>query len=100
MIISLVLLTALFLIQARMPLVLVTWAHCWLIFSQASTRAPRSISSSSPRPAALPGVVVDKVKDPALGLVALYSIGLSPAIQPVQIPLQGMTTAFPSNYFH
>ena len=40
---SLVLLNAAFLIQARMPLAfLVTWAHCWFIFSQLSISTPRS----------------------------------------------------------
>jgi len=38
-----------------------------------------------PKPVALPGVIVAKVQDPAFGLVE--SIGFSPAIQPIQIPL-------------
>ena len=33
-----------------------------------------------PRPVALPGGVVAKVQDPALGLVEPHPIGLSPAI--------------------
>ena len=43
---SLVLLATLFLVQARMLLAfLVTWAHCWLMFSQLSTNTPRSFSA-------------------------------------------------------
>ncbi|GAB0181288.1 cAMP-dependent protein kinase inhibitor alpha [Grus japonensis] len=41
-----------------------------------------------PKPVALPGVVVTQVKDPALSLVEPHTVGLSPSIQPVQIPLQ------------
>jgi len=40
----------------------------------------------------MPGVVVAKVQGLALGLVELYPTGLSPAIQPVQIPLPGLPT--------
>ena len=40
-----------------------------------------------PKPVALPGVVVAAVQDLALDLVELLPTGLSPAIQPVQIPL-------------
>ena len=51
---SLVLLTTLFLIQARMPLAfLVTWAHCWLMFSLASISTPGSFPLHS-LPATLP----------------------------------------------
>ena len=40
---SLLMLATLFLIQAKMPLAfLATWAHCWLMFSWASARTPRS----------------------------------------------------------
>ena len=59
---SLLLLTALFLLQARMPLAfLATLAHCWLMFSSVLTNTPRSISSTVfqplfPKPVALPGV--------------------------------------------
>jgi len=35
----------------------------------------------------LPGIVVTRGQDLSLGLVALHPIGLSPVIQPVQIPL-------------
>jgi len=38
----------------------------------------------------LPGVVVAKVQDLALGLAELHPIGLNPVIQPVQIPLQDL----------
>jgi len=40
-----------------------------------------------PKPVVLPGVVVAKVQDLGLGLVELHPIGLTPTIQPVQIPL-------------
>ncbi|KAK4827055.1 hypothetical protein QYF61_013696 [Mycteria americana] len=45
-----------------------------------------------PKPVALRGVVVTQVQDPALGLVKPHTIGLSPLIQPVQIPLQSLPT--------
>ena len=45
-----------------------------------------------PKPVALPGVVVAEVQDPAFGFVEPHLIGFSPAIQPVQIPLQGLAT--------
>jgi len=45
---SLLLLAALFLIQARMPLAfLFTWAHFWLLFSWLSTNSLRFVSSHS-----------------------------------------------------
>ena len=40
----------------------------------------------------LPGTIAAKVQVQALSLVELHPIGLSPAIQPVQIPLQGLAT--------
>ncbi|KAK4827428.1 hypothetical protein QYF61_017866 [Mycteria americana] len=43
-----------------------------------------------PKPVALHGVAVTQVQDPALGLVKPHTIGLSPSIQPVQIPLQSL----------
>ena len=46
-----------------------------------------------PKPVALPEVVLAKVQDPTLGLTEPHPIGHSPAIQPVQIPLQGLPTA-------
>lgn len=60
------------------------------MFSQALTSTPRSIpstqlSSHCPKPGALPGVVVAKVQDLALGRAELRPVGLSPAIHPVQI---------------
>jgi len=87
----LLLLATLLLIQARMPSAfLATWAQCWLTFSQASTNTPTFISYTvfqplCSKPVILPEVVV--VQDPALGLVKLHPIGVSPAVQPVQIPL-------------
>ncbi|KAK4823743.1 hypothetical protein QYF61_006012 [Mycteria americana] len=44
------------------------------------------------KPVALHGVVVTQVQDLALGLVEPHTIGLSPLIQPVQIPLQSLPT--------
>lgn len=66
---SLLLLTALLLIQGRTPLAfLTTWAHYSLMFRQVSTNNPL-IHFFHSKPVALPGVVVAKVQDPALGLV-------------------------------
>ncbi|KAK4813467.1 hypothetical protein QYF61_006258 [Mycteria americana] len=43
-----------------------------------------------PKPVALHGVAVAQVQDPALGLVEPHTIGPSPSIQPVQVPLQSL----------
>jgi len=40
----------------------------------------------------LHGVVLTEVQDPALGPVVPHTTGLSPSIQPVQIPLQSLPT--------
>ncbi|GAB0190507.1 hypothetical protein GRJ2_001516000 [Grus japonensis] len=45
-----------------------------------------------PKPVALHGVVVTQVQDPALGLVKPHTVGLSPLIQPVQIPQKSLPT--------
>ncbi|KAK4828223.1 hypothetical protein QYF61_024718 [Mycteria americana] len=45
-----------------------------------------------PKSAALHGVVVTQVQDLALSLVEPHTIGPSPSIQPVQIPLQSLPT--------
>ncbi|KAK4818987.1 hypothetical protein QYF61_022818 [Mycteria americana] len=45
-----------------------------------------------PKPVALHGVVVTQVQDLALGLVEPHTVGLSPWIQPVHIPLQNLPT--------
>ncbi|KAK4811561.1 hypothetical protein QYF61_016020, partial [Mycteria americana] len=45
-----------------------------------------------PKPVALHGVVVAQVQDPALSLVEPHTIGPSPWIQPVQVPLQSLPT--------
>ncbi|PKU49363.1 hypothetical protein llap_402 [Limosa lapponica baueri] len=45
-----------------------------------------------PKPVMLHGVIVTQVQDPALNLVEPHTIGLSPSIQPVQIPLQSLPT--------
>jgi len=39
------------------------------------------------KPAALHGFFVTEVQNPTVGLIELHSIGLSPSIQPVQVPL-------------
>ncbi|KAK4819534.1 hypothetical protein QYF61_006027 [Mycteria americana] len=43
-----------------------------------------------PKPVALHGVAVAQVQDPALSLVEPHTIGPSPSIQPVQVPLQSL----------
>ncbi|KAK4832565.1 hypothetical protein QYF61_024065 [Mycteria americana] len=45
-----------------------------------------------PKLVALHVVVVTQVQDPTLSLVEPHTIGLSPSIQPVQIPLQSLPT--------
>ncbi|KAK4829578.1 hypothetical protein QYF61_005678 [Mycteria americana] len=45
-----------------------------------------------PKPAALHGVAVTQVQDPALGLVKPHTIDLGPSTQPVQVPLQSLPT--------
>jgi len=45
-----------------------------------------------PKPAALHGVVVAQVQDPALGLVEPHTTDLSPSIQCVLMPLQSLPT--------
>ena len=40
----------------------------------------------------LHGVVVPQVQDLALGLVEPHTVGLSPSVQPTQIPLQSPPT--------
>jgi len=42
------------------------------------------------KPVALGGVVVTEAQDPAFGLAEPHTVGLSPSIQPVQIPLQSL----------
>ena len=81
----LVLFTAPFLIQARMPLAfLATWAHCWLIFSQLSVSTPRSLSirqfSSPSYSVGLLWVVGTKTQDPALGPIETHTVYLGPSI--------------------
>ncbi|KAJ7427217.1 integral membrane protein dgcr2 idd [Willisornis vidua] len=46
------------------------------------------------QPVALQGVVVAKVQDQALGLAKPHPIGISPSIQPVQVPLQSPSTLY------
>ncbi|KAK4810173.1 hypothetical protein QYF61_010485 [Mycteria americana] len=45
-----------------------------------------------PKPVALHGVAVAQVQDSTLGLVKPHTIGPSPSIQPVQVPLQSLPT--------
>ncbi|GAB0199151.1 hypothetical protein GRJ2_002380500 [Grus japonensis] len=60
--------------------------HSQVLFLQAA------FQPLCPKPAALPGVVVTEVQDPALGLVKPHTAGLGPSIQPIQIPLQPLPT--------
>lgn len=75
---------------------LATWAHCRLPFSRLSTDTPRSFARRAAfqplfaKPVALHGVVVSRVRDPALGLVEPHTAGLGPSIQPAQSPLQSL----------
>ena len=94
MITSLLLLAALFLMQARMPLAFLATLGTLLVHVQLSiNQYPQVhflftvIRPLIPKPLALPGVVVAKAQKPAFGLVEPHPIGFSPAIQPVQIPL-------------
>ena len=82
-----------------MPLAfLATWAHCRLIFSQLSTSTPWVLFRQAafhplfPNPVALHGVTVTHMQHPALSLVEFHTTGLGPSIQPVQIPLQSLST--------
>ncbi|KAK4815896.1 hypothetical protein QYF61_009947 [Mycteria americana] len=45
-----------------------------------------------PKPVLLHGVLVTQVQDPTLGLVKPYTVDFSPSIQPVQVPLQSLST--------
>ena len=45
------------------------------------------------KPVAMLGAFVTKVQKMELGLVEIHTIGLSPLIQPVQIPLKGLPTS-------
>jgi len=45
-----------------------------------------------PKPVVLHGVVVTEVQELAFGLVEPHTVGLSPFVQPVQIPLQSLPT--------
>ena len=58
--------------------------HPQVLFCQAAFQPP------FPKPVALCGVVVTQVQDPALSLVEPHTTGLSPLVQPVQIPLQSL----------
>ncbi|KAK4831815.1 hypothetical protein QYF61_019245 [Mycteria americana] len=53
---------------------------------------PSQLSSHSSQVCSVHGVVVTQVQDLALGLVEPHTIGLSPWIQPVQVPLQSLPT--------
>ncbi|KAK4827220.1 hypothetical protein QYF61_015248 [Mycteria americana] len=58
----------------------------------AHIQAAAAFQPLFPKPVALHGVVVTQVQDLALGLVEPHTIGLSPSIQPVQVPLQSLPT--------
>ncbi|RMB99698.1 hypothetical protein DUI87_23700 [Hirundo rustica rustica] len=65
----------------------------WLMFSRCRQHPqllhPLGIFQPlCPQPAALQGIIVTQVQDPALGLTEPHPVGLGPLIQPVQIPLQ------------
>lgn len=46
-----------------------------------------------PQPVVLPGIVVTKGWDPALGLVERHPLSLGPSVQLFQIPLQSLPSA-------
>ena len=50
------------------------------------------IQSICPKPRALHEVIVAKLQVPALSLIEHHRVHLSPVIQPIQIPLQGLPT--------
>ncbi|KAK4813127.1 hypothetical protein QYF61_011338 [Mycteria americana] len=60
--------------------------HPQVLLCQAAFQPP------FPKPVALHGVAVTQVQDPALSLVEPHTIGPSPWIQPVQVPLQSLPT--------
>ncbi|RMC09890.1 hypothetical protein DUI87_12677 [Hirundo rustica rustica] len=65
----------------------------WLMFSRCHQHPqllhPLGIFQPlCPQPAALQGIIVTQLQDPALGLTEPHPVGLGPLIQPVQIPLQ------------
>ena len=91
MITSLVLLTVLFLIQTRMLLAFfATWVHCWLTLRWLLISTPDHFPPHS-FPVNLPQACSDTLgccdQCVGLGLVEPHTVGLSPSIQPVQVPL-------------
>jgi len=82
----LLLLAALLLIQARMPLAfMAAWAllaHVQLSINQCPQVCflYTVLQQLCPKAVTLPGIAVAEVQDPALGLVEPHPIGLSPAI--------------------
>ncbi|KAK4827459.1 hypothetical protein QYF61_018180 [Mycteria americana] len=60
--------------------------HSQVLFHQAA------FQPLFPKSVALHGVVVTQVQDSALSLVESHTIGLSPSIQPVQVPLWSLPT--------
>ena len=74
-----------------MPLAfLAIWAHCINQHPQANF-FHTVFQPLCPKPVAFPRVVDAKVPEPALGVVEPHPIGLCQAIQPVQIPLLGLS---------
>ena len=85
-----VLLTAVLLIQTRMPLAFsATWAQCWLSFSWLSTRTLRSFSTVelSCHSASSDAWGCDQSADLSFSLFKAHTIGLSPSIQTIRIHL-------------
>ena len=96
MITTLVLLATLFLLEARMSLAFsaTPLTHIQLNIIQFLQIFSLHVSCQPlcPKCVVMDGVVLTKVKDLAFCLAEVHTIGLSPAIQPVQIPLQGLPT--------
>ncbi|TRZ17326.1 hypothetical protein HGM15179_009775 [Zosterops borbonicus] len=90
---SLVLLATLLLIQARMPLATLACGHTLAHVQLLSLHLfhQETFNSLCTQPVVLPGVVATQGQDPELGIVEPHTTGLSPLIQPVQIPLQSLS---------
>jgi len=73
------------------------------MFSWVLTNTPRSVYTVFQplchKSVALPGIVVAEVQDPAHGLVEFHPIGLSAAVQHIQIHLSGFPTLRQINTF-
>ncbi|KAF4794649.1 hypothetical protein TURU_099501 [Turdus rufiventris] len=95
---SLLLLDALFLIQARMPLAfLATRAQCWLMFSRLyqHPQVPFCLGTVQPhhsQSVMLQGVIVAKMQYSVLGFIKFHLLGLCPSILPFHVSLQSPPT--------